>query len=105
MRCRAKRCGAFAAIDAVVGLSLMSLLLATLAALGTQHGKTMRALEQRRDAVRLLELSAAEHRAGQAVSDERVMIEPAGAGWLRFVMPSGAGEVDLYVAAAEGGGQ
>ena len=87
-------------MDAVIGLSLIGLLLATLAAAGIQHRRATLTFEARRQAVRQLEIAAARLRAGQPLGDsvDTVTQHPAGERWTRLTMPAANGEVELFVA-------
>ena len=89
-------------MDAVVGLSLVAMLFATLAVVGGQQRRSMRTLEARRVAVRQLEVAAARLQVGDPLRelDSAVTRTPAGDGWTRLSIATANGEVELFVAVA-----
>ena len=95
-RAQARRRGVVS-MDTAVGLAMVVALIGTLAAVGVQHRRTQKALDERRAAARVLELQAGRMQSGQAVNDLATLkAEPLG-DWVRLARPASGGEVELYV--------
>ncbi|MEM7624053.1 MAG: hypothetical protein AAF333_00340 [Planctomycetota bacterium] len=84
-------------LDAAVGLAMVVALAGTLAAVGVQHRRTEKVLDQRRTAARALEVQAGRLQAAQALDDESVQRETTGDDWVRLTHQAAGGEVELFV--------
>lgn len=84
-------------MDTLVGLTLIVMLTGVLAATHVQHRKTVKAMGERREAMRALERHADQLMAHQPGEITAVTQEPIDEHWVRLSQPISNGEVELIV--------
>lgn len=84
-------------IDAAVGLAMVVALLGTLAAVGVQHRRTGKALDERRVAARALEVQVGRLQTGRALDNDAVEPHDADGDWVRLSHAAAGGQVELLV--------